>query len=116
MSHNNSLSAGVAVLFSKNFTPVSYEVDEILRGRILKIRAVFENEVFVFVCVYAPTATKDIIVFLDTLCLALQKFINDDYLIIGGDFNCTEQDIDRNHLEPHMLSRKRLIQFIKTHE
>lgn len=52
LSHNNSLSAGVAVLFPKNFTPVSYEVDEILRGRILKIRAVFENEVFVFVCVY----------------------------------------------------------------
>ncbi len=37
------------------------------QGRILKIRAVFENEVFVFVCVYAPTAIKDRIVFLDTL-------------------------------------------------
>ncbi len=73
LSHNNSLSAGVAVLFSKNFTPVSYEVDDILKGRILKIRTVFENEVFVFICAYAPTATKDRIVFLDTLCLALQK-------------------------------------------
>ncbi len=50
-------------------------MDEILRGRILKIRAVFENEVFVFVCVYAPTATKDRIVFLDTLCLALQNVL-----------------------------------------
>ncbi len=91
-------------------------MDEILKGRILKIRAVFENEFFVFICVYAPTAIKDRIVFLDTLCLALQKCINDDYLILGGDFNCTEQDIDRNHLEPHMLSWKRLIQLIKTHE
>lgn len=48
LSHNNSLSAGVAVLFSKYFTPVSYEVEEILKGRILKIRTVFENEVLVF--------------------------------------------------------------------
>ncbi|MGL5904155.1 MAG: endonuclease/exonuclease/phosphatase family protein, partial [Cetobacterium sp.] len=116
LSHNNSLSAGVAVLFSKKFTPVSYEVDEIIKGRILKIRVVVENQVFVFICVYAPTATADRIVFLDSLCVALQKCINDEILIIGGDFNCTEQNIDRNHLEPHMLSRKRLIQLIKTHE
>lgn len=116
LSHNNSLSAGVAVLFSKNFIPVSYEVDEILKGRILKIRAVFENEVFVVISVYAPTAAKDRIGFLDTLCLALQKCNSNEYLILGGDFNCTEQNIDRNHLEPHMLSRKRLIQLIKTHE
>lgn len=39
---------GVAILFSKYFTPVSYEVEEILKGRILKIRTVFENEVLVF--------------------------------------------------------------------
>lgn len=63
LSHNNSLSAGVAILFSKNFTPFSYEVDEIIKGRILKIRAVVENQVFVFMCVYAPTATTDRIVF-----------------------------------------------------
>ncbi len=47
----NSLSAGVAVLFSENFTPVSYEVDEILRGRILKIRAVLKMR-FLFLYVY----------------------------------------------------------------
>lgn len=34
LSHNNSLSAGVAILFSKNVTPFSYEVDEIIKGRI----------------------------------------------------------------------------------
>lgn len=116
LSHNNLLSAGVAVLFSKHFIPVSYEVDEIIKGRILKIRAVFENQVFVFMCVYAPTVTTDRIVFLDSLCLALQKCTNDDILILGGDFNCTEKNVDRNHLEPHMLSRKRLKQLINTHE
>lgn len=62
------------------------------------------------------TATTDRIVFLDSLCLALQKCTNDDILILGGDFNCTEKHIDRNHLEPHMLSRTRLIKLINTHE
>lgn len=73
LSHNNSLSAGVAVLFSKNFTPVSYEVDEIIKGRILKIRAVVENQAFIFMCVYAPTATIDRIVFFRILMLGLTK-------------------------------------------
>lgn len=56
------------------------------------------------------------LLFLDILCLVLQKCINGEYLILGGNFNFTEQDIDRNHLEPHMLSRERLIQLTKTHE
>lgn len=54
--------------------------------------------------------------FLDSLCLALQKCINDDILIFGGGFNCTEKNMDGNHLEPHMLSCKRLIQLINTQE
>lgn len=62
LSNNNLLSMGVAVHFSKKITPVSYvDMDEILKGRVLKIRAVFENEVFI--CVYASNATKDRIAF-----------------------------------------------------
>ncbi len=41
---------------------------------------------------------------------------NDDYLFLGGDFNCTVSNCDRNHIEPHMPSRKRLIQIINKHE
>lgn len=69
-----------------------------------------------FFSIYAPTASAERIVFLDILCLALKKCSSDDFLLLGGDFNCTEQNLDRNHLEPHMPSRKRLIQLIKTHE
>lgn len=36
LSHNTSVSGGVAVLFAKSFTPVSYDVVEVLKGRILK--------------------------------------------------------------------------------
>lgn len=35
---------------------------------------------------------------------------------MGGGFNCTEQNLDRNHIEPHIPSGKRHIQVIKTHE
>ncbi len=56
LSHNTTVSGGVAVLFSKTFRPISYDVDEIIKGRLLKVKALFENHVFVFNCVYAPTS------------------------------------------------------------
>lgn len=43
LSHNTTLSGGVAILFSKSFCPVSYQVDEIVKGKLLKIRAIFEK-------------------------------------------------------------------------
>ncbi len=35
-----------------------------------------------------------------------------EFLVMGGDFNCVEKNIDRNHVEPHMASRRKLIQII----
>lgn len=46
----------------------------------------------------------------------LQDVAVDEYLILGGDFNCTESNLDRNHMEPHLPSRQRLVQIKKTHE
>lgn len=63
LSHFTSLSAGVGVLFSRNFIPYSYTAEEIIKGRLLKIRASFENSTFTFICVYAPTAALERIVF-----------------------------------------------------
>ena len=116
LSHNTSISGGVAILFSKSFTPVSYDVVEVLKGRLLKVRIRFENYVLVFICVYAPTKATERLSFLDTLSTVLFDCNSEEYLFVGGDFNCTERIIDRNHTEPHMLSRKNLIQVIKTHE
>ena len=39
LSHNTSTSSGVAILFSSNCIPCSYEVDEVIKGRLLKVRA-----------------------------------------------------------------------------
>lgn len=59
LSHNTTLSGGVAILFSHSFIPHSYTVEEVLKGRILKVRAHFENSVFIFICAFAPTSTLD---------------------------------------------------------
>ncbi len=37
-------------------------------------------------------------------------------MFLGGDFNFTELNLDRNHIEPHPASCTRLIHFIKKYE
>jgi len=89
LSHNTPSSGGVAVLFSKNFKPISYDFEEIIKGRLLKVRALFENHVFVFICVYVPTSAVERMLFLNTLNLTLQNCNSEEFLFLGGDFNCT---------------------------
>ncbi len=116
LSHLSSTSGGVAILFSKGFIPCSYQVEEIIKGRLLKIRAQFENRFFVFISVYVPNRAVERMCFLDTLSNVLVNCSTEDVLILGGDFNCTEQLLDRNHVEPHMPSRRRLIQLMISNE
>lgn len=116
LSHNTNVSGGVGILFSKLCTPISYDVDEIVKGRLLKVRAKFEDAFFVFICAYAPTASIDRMVFLNILDRVLNDCDPSDFLLVGGDFNCTTLDIDRNHVEPHMTSRKRMIEIMETHD
>ncbi len=109
LSHSTSVSGGVAILFSKRFIPVHYKVEEIIKGRLLKIKASYENNFsFVLICVYIPNTAVDRMLFLNTLCKVLSECDPEDFLMLGGDFNCTENVLDRNHIEPHMQSRKRL--------
>lgn len=49
LSHNISLSGGTAILFSKAFLAITRTVVKVLKGRLLKVRAVFGEHVFVFV-------------------------------------------------------------------
>lgn len=116
LSHNTSLSGGAAILFAKSFSLTSYQVDEVVKGRLLKVTAIFENYRFVFICVYIPTAQIERMLFLNTLCSVLQKCCVEEYLFLGGDFNCTLSNLDRNHIEPHLPSRNRLVQLVKMHE
>lgn len=53
---------------------------------------------------------------LNNLCKTLEEYKGEEYLFLGGDFNCAVSSLDRNHIEPHMPSRRRLIQMIETHD
>jgi len=53
--------------------------------------------------------------FLNLINTTLKGLNTDDFLVLGGDFNCTESDkMDRNHLEPHVASQRVLKQIIQT--
>jgi len=41
LSHMSSNSGGVAVLFSKKSLPISCEMEEIVKGQFLKVKALF---------------------------------------------------------------------------
>ncbi|KAI4899121.1 hypothetical protein NFI96_006348 [Prochilodus magdalenae] len=116
LSHHTSMSGGVVVLFAKSFIPCSYDVEEVVTGRLLKVRECFENGVLVFICVCAPTVGTERLAFLDILHSVLQNSDVNDLLVLGGDFNCTADDIDRNHMEPHPASRRRLRGLVEANE
>lgn len=46
----------------------------------------------------------------------IEKCDNGEFLVLGGDFNCVERNIDRNHVEPHMASHRKLVQMIEVNE
>ncbi|KAL2078927.1 hypothetical protein ACEWY4_024671 [Coilia grayii] len=58
----------------------------------------------------------DRMLFLNTIGNVLGNVSSDDILILGGDFNCTAQNMDRNHAEPHMPSRRRLLEIIHSND
>lgn len=47
---------------------------------------------------------------------AIRDCNDKEFLFIGGDWNCTESRLDRNHVEPHPASLTLLIQLLETHE
>lgn len=49
LSHKSSVSGGVAILFSKNMTPVSYEFAEIEKGCFLKVIVNFFY-IYIYLC------------------------------------------------------------------
>ena len=57
------------------------------------------------------------LLFLDTLGEVISQCDSDEYLYLGGDFTCTEDSrLDRNHLEPHPASLRRLTRLTLTCE
>ncbi len=83
------------------------------RGRLLLIKAKVKDLSFVFVNIYAPNVGKDRIRLFEMLNNTLGSLSQEDFLIVGGDFNCTlDFVIDRNGEEPHPSSAKVLKEII----
>ncbi len=77
----------MGIIFAKTFSPHFHQVEEIFKGRLLKVRDTFEHFVFVFICVYIQNPVVFIIIFLNILYSVLQKCCGEESLFLGGDFN-----------------------------
>ena len=116
LSGLSSTSAGVAVLFAKDVIPKSHTVEERVKGRLLVVRANFELFNLVFINVYAPNSGPARVQFLNELSAVLSECEPEEFLFLGGDFNCTQNDeLDRNHREPHAASKRAMTQLVATH-
>ena len=107
-SHGTNLSAGVAVLLRKNVHVTVLSSTEVVKGRLLIVRAEIEGSVVCFVNIYAPNQGTDRVVFFTLLKNEVRKYHQDQF-IIGGDFNCTlDFTVDRTSEEPHPQSSQSL--------
>ena len=87
-----------------------------MKGRLLVVKAKYERFNIVFINVYAPNSCPSRVQFLNELSLILNQCAPEDYLFLGGDFNCTANDTyDRNHPEPHAPSRKAMLSLMENH-
>ena len=116
LSHNTTLSGGVGILFSRRFTPSSLEVEQVVEGMCLLVKAKFETFTLVFMNIYAPNNGAERRSFLELVNSKLNCCSSEDYLFLGGDFNCTEAEfLDRNHAEPHPASQHTLKRLVYSH-
>ena len=84
---------------------------------LLKVKAQYENVKLVILNVYAPTIGVDRMAFLNILCDTVGACDSDDFMFLGGGFNCNKNPtIDRNHTEPHAASSRRIRPLRETHK
>ena len=87
LSSLSSVSGGVAVLLSTGFLPISYEVEEVVKGRLMVVTAKFECRNFIFVNVYAPNIGSERVQFIETVSDVLTRCGDSDALLyLGGDY------------------------------
>ncbi len=117
LSHGTNISAGIAILFSKEINVNILAVEEIVKGRILLLKMEYEGSVFVLINVYAPNNGPERLRYFLKLRNAIQKIDDNVVTIIGGDWNCTVDFItDRNGEEPHHGSSFVLSNILKEFE
>ena len=96
LSHGTNNSAGVAILFSSKSKIDIIRKSEPIPGHILHTHVKVNDSPVHIINVYAHTNANERL-----YCFArlnsLLKSLNEDPVIMGGDFNCTlDPDLDRN--------------------
>ncbi len=100
LSHETSLSAGVAILFSLCVSGQPVMI-EIMLGRNLHLDITLGETSFTFLMFMHQVLVKIICKLSDALLQCPQVNV----VFMQGDFNCTINSVlDRNHDEPHPLS------------
>uniref|UniRef100_A0A3B5LP95 exodeoxyribonuclease III n=1 Tax=Xiphophorus couchianus TaxID=32473 RepID=A0A3B5LP95_9TELE len=94
-SHFSNTSSGVATVLSPNFTPDTVSQVEVIKGRVLDVRAQVGNTAIHLVNVYAPTTDSERPGFLQLLRNHLGGIPEDEFVVMGGDYNCTLDALDR---------------------
>lgn len=117
LSHKTNVSAGVAILFSPDLRVNVLKTEEVVNGRLILVRVDIDGFLFNFVNVYAPNVGHDRNIFFIILSDLLKQCSNDGNIIMGGDWNCTENfTVDRNSEEPHFQSSSQLSKIIRETE
>ena len=83
LSHGTNVSAGVAILLKGTANATILSSTEVVKGRLLMVRAEIESSVFCFVNVYAPNWDDD--KFFAKVMSSIPD-LNSQQLIFGGDF------------------------------
>ena len=77
---------------------------EVVKGRLLIVRAEIEGSVFCFVAIHATNRGTERVGFFTLLNNGVRNYHHDQF-IISGDFNCTlDFTVDRTSEEPHPQS------------
>ena len=82
LSHSSTSSGGIGVLFSRSFSPITVEIEQVIEGRLVVVTAKFDTYNMIFMN-YALTRGADRKVFLDRVSSSLNKCASEDFLILG---------------------------------
>ena len=104
-------SAGIAIFVSPKFSGkiIRYVYDT--DGRILSLLVDLNSFKFNIICLYAPITVSDRKLFFSHLHTF---FLSPGNLILGGDFNCIDSDLDRLHIKSDFSADKRCLSALKS--
>ena len=111
---NSNHSKGVCILISENVTCKVINVHRDNEGRKVLVNVKIHDEYYSLVSVYCPNTEKMRVEFIKKLQKwTIEKCLNTENIILGGDLNCTLSDKDRLNKCKSDKSTKHLKKFMK---